>query len=626
MQPSHFFQPAHPCRFGTGSIPAATGGGTASARLSGRQIRSRSMAVAGWALAALVALCGGFAAAAEGDAPPAGEVLQFSFENSAVFPGTFRDYWVYVPRQYDGTTPACVHVNQDGIQFDAPKVFDRLIHEKKMPVTIGVFVMHGRVKAPRADALDRFNRSYEYDGLGPDYARFLLDELLPDVETKTTSDGRAIVLSKKGNDRAIAGTSSGAIAAFTAAWERPDAFSRVFSGIGTYVGLRGGHAYATLVRKTEPKPIRVFLQGGSNDLNIYGGDWWIANQALERSLAFAGYDVKHEWGDGGHNGKHATELFPAAVEWLWREWPQGIATGAGSSQLQEIVRPGEGWRSVAGAAAGSVAVGDPTGGAFIGTVGEAGQQRAVVTPAGATSTAPGATGVLAAVWRPDGALAMVQAPRDGSAGATVSLARGGMPAVPLPGPLPGGRPHSIAVRADNGLFVSLAGVGPDTPSRVVFVPGGGGAPTVVTTLPHPARATGICLSPDQNLLYVADGASHWVHSFVVAADGSLSAGQKYFHLHVPDTRDDAGAEGLAVDRDGRLWVATALGIQVCDQAGRVNVILPLPGGVAARSLAFGGPEFDTLLVTGDGGAWQRSLKVRGAPGSLPPSLPAKPRL
>ncbi|NBV44190.1 MAG: gluconolactonase [Planctomycetia bacterium] len=592
------------------------------------------MAVAGWALAALLSLPGGFAAAVEADAPPAGEVLQFSFENSTIFPGTFRDYWVYVPRQYDGTTPACVHVNQDGIQFDAPKVFDRLIHEKKMPVAIGVFVMHGRVKATRADALDRFNRSYEYDGLGPDYARFLLDELLPDVETKKTSDGRAIVLSKKGTDRAIAGTSSGAIAAFTAAWERPDAFTRVFSGIGTYVGLRGGHGYSTLVRKTEPKPIRVFLQGGSNDLNIYGGDWWIANQALERSLSFAGYDVKHEWGDGGHNGKHATELFPAAVEWLWREWPQGIATGAGSSQLQEIVRPGEGWRSVAGPAAGSVAVGDPTGGAFIGFSSEAGPAQTRVNPAGEPSTAPGvtelpatklpATAVLGAVWRPDGALAMVQAPRDGAAGGTLSLARAEL--VPVPSPLPAGRPHSIAVRADNGLFVTLAGSGPDTPSRVVFVPGAGGAPVVVATLPHPARATGVCLSPDQSLLYVADGASHWVHSFVVAADGSLSAGQKYFHLHVPDGRDDAGAEGLAVDRDGRLWVATALGIQVCDQAGRVNVILPLPGAAAARSLAFGGPEFDTLLVTGDGGAWQRSLKVRGAPGSLPPSLPAKPRL
>ena len=122
---------------------------------------------------------------------------------------------------------------------NAPAVFDRLIHKKEMPVVIGVFVMHGRVKAPSDKALDRFNRSYEYDGLGDNYARFLLEELLPEVEKKTTADGRPIRLSKDGNDRCSGGASSGAICAFTAAWERPDQFSRVFSAIGTYVGLRG---------------------------------------------------------------------------------------------------------------------------------------------------------------------------------------------------------------------------------------------------------------------------------------------------------------------------------------------------------------------------------------------------
>ncbi len=164
---------------------------------------------------------GSLVAAPDEGAPPAGEVTKYSFENSKVFPGTVRDYWVYVPRQYDPSKPACVYVNQDGVGYNAPKVFDQLIHEKAMPVTIGVFVMHGRVKAPNSGALDRFNRSYEYDGLGDSYARFLLDELLPDVETKTAKDGRAIHLSKSGNDRAIGGGSSGAIAAFTAAWERP---------------------------------------------------------------------------------------------------------------------------------------------------------------------------------------------------------------------------------------------------------------------------------------------------------------------------------------------------------------------------------------------------------------------
>src|SRR5262245_58542365 len=114
---------------------------------------------------------------------PRGAVTKHSFARSKVFPGTVRDYWVYVPKQYDPARPACVWVNQDGIQFNAPAVFDQLIHAKEMPVTIGVFVRPGVVKAPNDQALDRFNRSFEYDGLGDGYARFLLDELLPEVET-----------------------------------------------------------------------------------------------------------------------------------------------------------------------------------------------------------------------------------------------------------------------------------------------------------------------------------------------------------------------------------------------------------------------------------------------------------
>src|SRR6185436_8939703 len=256
---------------------------------------------------------------------PKGEVLKFIFAQSKIFPGTSRDYWIYVPAQYTPDKPACVYFNQDGIQWQAPAVFDRLIQNREMPVTIGVFVMHGRVKAADTNsALDRFKRSYEYDGLGDNYARFLLEELLPEVESKKTSDGRAIRLSTNANDRAIGGSSRGAICAFTAAWERPDAFSRVFSAIGTYVGLRGGDQYATLIRKYEPKPIRIFLQDGSNDHNIYAGDWWMANQMMERALTFSGYEVNHVWGEGGHNGAHGTQLFPDAMRWLWSGWPAPV--------------------------------------------------------------------------------------------------------------------------------------------------------------------------------------------------------------------------------------------------------------------------------------------------------------
>jgi len=551
-------------------------------------------------------------------APPKGEVLAFTFDTSTIFPGTTREYSVYVPRQYDGKTPACVHVNQDGVQFNAPEVFDRLIHEKKMPVTIGVFVKPGRVPATRPDALDRFNRSYEYDGLGSDYARFLLDELLPDVETRKASDGRALALSKSGNDRAIGGTSSGAIAAFTAAWERPDAFSRVFSGIGTYVGLRGGHVYATLVRKVEPKPIRVFLEDGSTDLNIYGGDWWMANQSLQRSLEFAGYDVRHAWGDGGHNGKHATEVFPEAVEWLWRDWPAPVAKGEGSPQLKEILIPGEDWRLVGeGYKFTEGPAVNATGELFFNDVGAAKTYR--VTPdwkaevwladshkGDGQSFAP--TGRLVAASGADNAILAWD-----TAGTVTKLAEGW-------------RGNDVVVAHDGMIYVTEPGWDGTSPSRVHCLrpaEGGGYTDTVVDT--GLKFSNGLCLSPDQSLLYVADSRSHWVYSYVRKPDGTLAHKQRFYHLHVPDTADDSGADGLRVDRDGRLWVATRMGLQVCDQAGRVNCIIPTPNGKVSN-LSFGGPDSTMLLATCGDKVFVRKVKPAGAPNFLPPSTPAKPKL
>src|SRR5262245_40552881 len=161
---------------------------------------------------------------------PKGELLQFTFDQSKIFPGTTREYSVYIPTQYKPDTPACIYIAQDGVQHNAPAVFDNLIHKKEIPIIIGVFVKPGVVKAANGDqALDRFNRSFEYDGLGDAYARFLLEEILPDVETHKASDGRPIRLSKSGNDRAIGGQSSGGICAFTAAWERPEEVSVLLS-------------------------------------------------------------------------------------------------------------------------------------------------------------------------------------------------------------------------------------------------------------------------------------------------------------------------------------------------------------------------------------------------------------
>lgn len=552
------------------------------------------------------------------DAPPGavpkGEVAKYTFDRSKIFPGTVRDYWVYVPRQYDPAKPACLYVNQDGVQFKAPAVFDELIHNKEMPVVIGVFVMHGRVKAPSDKALDRFNRSFEYDGLGDGYARFLLEELLPEVEKKTTADGRPIRLSKNGNDRAIGGSSSGAICAFTTAWERPDAFRRVFSAIGTYVGLRGGNVYPTLIRKYEPKPIRVFLQDGSADQNIYGGDWWMANQEMERALTFAGYEVKHVWGTGGHNGKHATELFPDAMRWLWKDWPAPVKAGLGSRQLQDILIPGENWKLVAAGykfTEGSAV--NAKGEVFFNDVPNSKTYKIGLDGKVSLFLADSKKGDGQA-FGPDGRLYAV------ASGANQVLAydADGKAAVVAEG----FRGNDLVVRHDGGVYVTNPGWDGKTPSKVWYVSPKGEKRVVDTGLKF---SNGITLSPDQTLLYVADSRTHWVYSYQVRPDGTLAYKQRYYHLHVPDTADDSAADGMRVDRAGRLYVATRSGIQVCDQAGRVNCIIPTPNGKISN-LCFGGANFDTLFATCGDRVFQRKVKVQGANAFQAPSKPAPPRL
>ena len=544
---------------------------------------------------------------------PKGQVTKHSFDKSKVFPGTVRDYSVYVPKQYDPAKPACVYVGQDGGGFNAPAVFDELIAKGEMPVTIGVFVRPGVVKAPSDKALDRFNRSYEYDGLGDSYVRFLLDELLPDVETKTTADGRPIRLSKSGNDRAIGGASSGAICAFTAAWERPDAFTRVFSAIGTYVGLRGGNVYPTLIRKYEPKPIRVFLQDGSGDQNIYGGDWWMANQEMERALKFAGYEVQHEWDEDGHNGRHGTVHFPDAMRFLWKGYPAPPKAGRGSPQLQQILIPGEDWQLVAdgykfteGPAAnakGEVFFNDiPNSKTYkIGLDGE-------VTPF--VDDSKRANGQA---FGPDGKLYAVAT---GSAQVLAYDAEGKPSTV-----ADGIKGNDLVVRHDGGIFVTEPLPNGNDPSKVWFIAPGGEKKVVDTGLRY---ANGVTLSPDQSLLYVADYRSHWVYSYQAEPDGSLKYKQKYDHLHMPDNADEAGADGIRVDRDGRLWVTTRMGLQVCDQAGRVNGIIPTPNGKVAN-LAFGGEGFDTVYATCGERVYKRKVKVKGANAYEAPIKPAAPR-
>jgi gluconolactonase len=565
-----------------------------------------------WMILLLLSSLAGPSSALAAGAPsavslPKGALTKHTFGQSKIFPGTTRDYWVYVPAQYDGSKPACVHVEQDGLQFNMPAVFDQLIAGGKMPVTIGVFVQPGVVKARSSEALDRFNRSYEYDGLGDSYARFLLDELLPHVARQ-----QRLKLSSSGNDRSIGGSSSGAVCAFTAAWERPDAFSRVLSAIGTYVGLRGGNEYPTLIRKTEPKPVRVFLQDGSADLNIYGGDWWMANQEMERALTYAGYEVKHVWGTNGHNGEEITEHLATALQFLWKDWPAPVKAGLGSEQLRNILIPGEGWQLV--------------GEGYTFTEGPAANAKGEVyfndIPRSRTWKIglDGKVGTfLADSRRANGEYFS----RDGrliacAANQLIAYDERGKSTVVADG-FTG---NDLVVRADGGMYVTEPGGDKPQANRVWFISPTGEKKVVDSGLRFP---NGVTLSPDQSLLYVADTKSRWVYSYQVQPDGSLLYKQRYFHMHVPDTADESGADGIRVDRDGRLYVATKMGIQVCDQAGRVNCIIPTPNGRVAN-LCFGGETFDTLIATCGDKVFKRKMKVRGIDPSARPLKPAAPHL
>lgn len=249
---------------------------------------------------------------------PQGKVTEHTW-TSKIFEGTLRKYWVYVPAQYDGTTPASVMVFQDGHayvgetgQFRTPIVFDNLIHKKQMPTTIGIFINPGHKGEPQPEiAWSANNRSVEYDTLSDQYAKFLLEEILPEV-------GKTYKLTTDPEQRAICGISSGGICAFTVAWERPDAFRKVLSHVGSFTNIRGGHNYPPMIRKTERKPLRVCLQAGSNDLDNEHGNWWLANLQMEKALQFQKYDLKFVGGEGGHNPEHGGAVLPETLKWLWR--------------------------------------------------------------------------------------------------------------------------------------------------------------------------------------------------------------------------------------------------------------------------------------------------------------------
>lgn len=271
-------------------------------------------------------------------------VLGDSLVGSKLYPGTVHHFQISVPDSYTGSEPAALYLGLDGILCNAPEVIDSLMQSAEMPLTIGVYLQPGMVKDSDGTVL-RYNRSNEFDATDGRFAEFLASELLPYISTLTTPDGRAIRLNDDPKKRCIFGLSSGGIAAFVAAWHRPDLFGKVFSGCGTFVPMRGGNELQAVVRKHEPKPIRVFLQDGFEDSwNPLFGSWYEANRMLASALEFAGYDCAFDWAEGGHSVRRATEIFPEVMRWIWR--PDTVASPTSNNLLKPMLDSAGEWQAI----------------------------------------------------------------------------------------------------------------------------------------------------------------------------------------------------------------------------------------------------------------------------------------
>ena len=541
---------------------------------------------------------------------PAGEIKSFSFTESVIYPGTVRDVTVFIPAQYDQTKPACVYVKTDGYNPHEKGILETLIATKEIPVTVGVFVRPGDLPATVKNTMGRRNRCFEYDGVGDHHVRFLVDELLPYIAKRFDLN-----LSTSGNDRCIAGGSSGGIAAFNAAWERPDAFSRVYSNSGSFVAFRGGHEFPTLVRKFEAKPIRAFLTTGMRDMENCAGDWYLLDQEMDKSLRFSGYDYKFRIINGGHVAGYY-ENFPEAMSYIWKDWPKPVKAGPSAPRAQEILVTDENWELVlqdrqtgvgpACNAKGEVLFVDPLENK-IHLIDVNGKVTEFLSDAGqANGLSVGPDGQLYTVSSKTGKVMCFVLKNDGSLDTEGRLVVDGLPG------------QQVLAASTGGLYVTSNAATSQEPGSVWFVKDG--KKTEVGA--GMKFATGLAYRPDQWLLSVADGHSKWVHSFQINADGTLANHERFFWLHVADWEDNAGAQSVCYAKEGQMLVATRWGIQICADDGPTQVIIPLPDRSRVFGLCFGGKDFDTLFAFSADKIWKRKLKLHGI-GAFSPWMPAR---
>ena len=441
-----------------------------------------------------------------------GEVIKFKINDSKIYPGTARTVTLYVPQQYDGNKPACLWLSVSGGSF-MYDILDKSIADGDVPVIIGVFVSPGQIRDAE-DNVVRYNRSNELDRMDGRYAEFLETEVLPAVSTQKTEDGRPIKISDRATDRAIYGNSSGGICAFNAAWQRPDLFSRVYASCGTFVSFRGGDQFSALVRKCEPRPIRVFLQDNDKDSwNPLFGSWFEYNELMLSALQFAGYEVDYSWDEGGHSSKNARNIMPDVMRWLFKGWPELPQKGQSKSKtVASIFAQGQEWRCIADNIA-------------------------------------------------DGAILH-----------------------------PYSEEKVVLQTGKNKEFITTDGTRTKAKGKIAL------------TDPYSA------LYPGGTHMAKRVEGSNWVWDYIVSPEGKLTHGQQFYFLYA-----DAGQ--ILYDASGYLYVASAVGIQVCDQNGRVRTIISLPGGTV-NTIAFAG---NYLFAVSRGKLYVRKLLRSGTHKGLPKS-------
>ncbi|MBQ7855692.1 MAG: hypothetical protein IJ348_01095 [Alistipes sp.] len=461
-------------------------------------------------IAVVLSLC--FVALPFGAVAYNGEIVKFKMHDSKIYPGTVRNISVYVPQEYNGKTPACLFVSMSGGSFMLDTL-DKLIADGELPVIIGVFISPGQIRDANGSVV-RYNRSNELDRMDGRYAEFLETEVLPAVRNYKTKDGREIKISDRATDRAIYGNSSGGICAFNVAWQRPDLFSRVYSSCGTFVSFRGGDQFPALIRKCEPRPIRIFLQDNDEDTwNPLFGSWFEYNKLMLSALQFAGYEVRYSWDKGGHTSDNARAIMPDVLRWLFEGWPELPQKGKSQSKtVTSMFIEGEEWRCIGEGIA---------------------------------------DGVMLHPYSEDKVI------------------------------LQSGRQKE---------FISIDGTRTRAKGKI--------------SLSNPY----IALYPGGSHIAKRIEGSNWVWDYINTPDGKQLHGQPFYFLYA-----DAGQ--ILYDASGYLYVASKVGIQVCDQNGRVRTILSLPGG-EVTTIAFAG---NRLFAVSNGKLYVRKLLRSGTHNGLPRS-------